>query len=91
MVISNHYTDKFVSILANLKLLARAKTEKGMISSALKYWEEAEKILEYAASCGKNIDRFLIIEVLHNQAYCYQKNWELERCSNYLKAIIYNI
>lgn len=36
---------------------------------------EAERILEYAASCGKIIDRKLIISVLNNQACFYQKIW----------------
>lgn len=42
---------------------------------ALVYLQEGEKILEYAASCGKTIDRFLIISTLHNEACAYQKLW----------------
>ena len=52
---------------------------------------QAEKILEYGASCGKNIDRTLIMSVLHNEAYGYQRMWDLNKCSNYLEALIYNI
>ena len=52
---------------------------------------EAEKVLEYVANCGKNIDRNLIVCVLHNEACCYQKLWELEKCSDYLEALIYNV
>jgi hypothetical protein len=57
---------------------------------ALVYLTEAEKILEYAASCGKTIDKYIIISVLHNEACCYQKIWELEKCSQYLEALIFN-
>lgn len=52
---------------------------------------EAEKILEYGANCGKNISRQMITVVLHNQACCYQKIWQLDKCSNYLEALIFNI
>lgn len=52
---------------------------------------QGEKILEYAASCGKNIDRNLILSVIHNEAYGYQRMWELPKCSNYLEAVIYNM
>lgn len=58
---------------------------------ALIYFNENEKILEYAASCGKTIDRSVIIATLHNQACVNQKLWELEKSANYLEAIIYNI
>ena len=39
------------------------------------YFNENEKILEYAASCGKTIDRSVIIATLHNQACVNQKLW----------------
>jgi hypothetical protein len=57
---------------------------------ALIYLNEAEKILEYAASCGKTIEKYIIISVLHNIACCYQKTWELDKCSQYLEALIFN-
>lgn len=57
---------------------------------ALIYLNEAEKILEYAASCGKTIEKYIIISVLHNIACCYQETWELEKCSQYLEALIFN-
>ena len=28
--------------------------------------------------------------MLHNEACCYQKIWELEKCSQYLEALIFN-
>ena len=46
--------------------------------------KEAERVLEYAASSGRSIERGLIIAVLHNQAAVYQKLWELNNCSSYL-------
>ena len=58
---------------------------------ALVYLQEAEKLLEYGASCGKTIDRQLIISTLQNEACVYQKRWELEKSSNYMEAIIYNM
>ena len=42
---------------------------------ALAYLQEGEKILEYAASCGKTIDRYLINCTLHNEACAYQRLW----------------
>ena len=55
------------------------------------YLEEAEKILQYAAGCGRTIDRSLIIATLHNQATVYQRMWELIRSADYIEAIIFNI
>ena len=52
--------------------------------------KESEKILEYGANSGKNINKELIITVLHNQASIYQKLWELNNCSDYLEGIIFN-
>lgn len=69
---------------------SKESIQVGRIKEALVYLNEGEKILEYAASCGKTIDRNIIICVLHNEACCYQKSWELEKCSNYLEALIYN-
>lgn len=39
------------------------------------YFQEGEKILEYGASCGKTIDRSLIIATLQNEASVYQRMW----------------
>ena len=52
---------------------------------------EAEKVLEYAAERGKSIPRGLMMSVLHNLACCYQQRWELDRCANYVEALIYNL
>jgi hypothetical protein len=58
---------------------------------ALAYFNECERILEYAASCGTTIDRSLIIAVLNNQALYYQKINDVETAYNYLEAILYNL
>ena len=58
---------------------------------AIVYLNEAEAILEYAASCGKTIDRNLILTALHNEACVYQRIWELPKSATYLEAITFNI
>lgn len=40
--------------------------KKEKYTEGLVYLAEAEKILEYAASCGKTIDRYLITATLQN-------------------------
>ena len=47
--------------------------------------------MEYAAGCGRTIDRSLIVATLHNQATVYQRIWELVRAADYIEAIIFNI
>ena len=61
------------------------------IQEALVYLSEAEKILEYGASCGKVIDRNLIITTLHNEACCYYKDSDLNTAAKYLEGVIFNI
>jgi hypothetical protein len=48
-------------------------------------------VLEYAASCGKTIDRFLIISTLHNEAAIYHKLQEFTKSYDYMEAILYNM
>ena len=31
------------------------------------------------------------MSVLHNEAYGFQRLWELNKCSNYIEALIFNI
>lgn len=57
---------------------------------ALMYLHEAEKILEYAASCGKTIDRFLITTTLQNEACAYQRLWKIEKAADYMEALVQN-
>ena len=48
------------------------------------YLAEAEKILEYGASCGRVIDRRLIICVLHNEGCCFQKSNDKPKAAKYI-------
>ena len=66
------------------------KNKKQQLKFGLVHLKEAQRVLEYAANSGKAIQRGTIIAVLHNQAAIYQKLWELQHCSSYLQAIIYN-
>lgn len=57
---------------------------------ALVYLHEAERILEYAAGCGKTIDRFLITTTLQNEACAYQRLWKVEKACDYMEALVQN-
>lgn len=35
-------------------------------------------------------DRCLVQCILHNEANCYQNLWQLEQCSSYIEALIFN-
>jgi hypothetical protein len=65
--------------------------EREEFYEAIVFLNEAEVTLEYAANCGKTIERSLIITTLHNEACIYQRIWELDKSADYLEAIIYNI
>lgn len=54
------------------------------------YLEAAEQLLESAAVQGLITDRCLVQCILHNEASCYQNLWQLEQCSNYIEALIFN-
>ena len=60
------YLERFMSTVRKFNNEAKNKIDFEMPQEALIYLAEAERVLEYAASCGKNIDRNLIICVLHN-------------------------
>lgn len=61
-----------------------SRISEDCFEESVAYFAEAEKTLEYAASCGKNIDRVLITTTLRNQACAYQRKWELDVCSDYI-------
>jgi hypothetical protein len=84
-------SEKFYQKLKELNHHGCIHIQKLQYTEALIYLTEAEKVLEYAASCGKTIERKLIITTLNNEASLYQKAWELEKAESYLEAIIYNI
>ena len=83
--------EKFLSKIIHYNTAGVDHIRMDDYEKALIYLQEAEKILEYAASCGKTIDRFLITSTLHNEACVYQKLWELEKSSDYMEAILYNM
>jgi hypothetical protein len=62
-----------------------------LIQEALIFLAEAERILEYGASCGKSIDRNIIIATLHNEACCYYKDADLPTAAKYLEGLIFNL
>lgn len=82
--------EEFLERVVELSSNAKESINIERAKEALVYLNEAEKILEYAASCGKTIDKYIIISVLHNIACCHQKIWELDKCSQYLEALIFN-
>ena len=43
------------------------------------------------AGCGKSIDRQLILTILTNEAFIYQKLNEMDLAKKYLEAVVYNI
>lgn len=59
-------SDKFTQKLKSLNDSGVALIQQEEYQMALVYFQEAEKILEYAASCGKTIDRSIIISTLQN-------------------------
>ena len=85
------YPDKFEHKIRDLNLQGVNLINLERENEALTYLLEAERILEYAASCGKTIDRVLITATLQNEACAYQRLWDLEKSSDYMEAIIYNI
>lgn len=61
-----HYLDQFIEKLKELNDSGIACILKGCYLEGLIYLQEAEKMLEFAANCGKTIDRILIIFTLQN-------------------------
>lgn len=83
--------EKFVDQIIHLNKLGKENMLADDYDSAICYLQEGQKILEYAASCGKTIDRFLIIATLHNEAAAYQKILQLYKSYDYMEAILYNL
>ena len=65
--------------------------EEEKYDEAIVYLAEAEKALEYAANCGKTIDRILITTTLRNLSCIYQRLWELPVCLDYVEALVINL
>ncbi|CAD8169311.1 unnamed protein product [Paramecium octaurelia] len=82
------------SLMQQINLLneqATVKIKQQKYKEALKLLQQSEQMLEFAASCGRVIDRNLIIIILYNQACVYQCQWVLDKCSKYLDGVIYNM
>jgi hypothetical protein len=85
------YADKLTEKLKQFNTEGCRHIEREEFYEAIVFLNEAEVTLEYAANCGKTIERSLIITTLHNEACIYQRMWELDKSADYLEAIIYNI
>jgi len=70
---------------------ACSNISNGNVKEALSLLERMERILEYAATLGKVLDRNLVIVCLYNIACAHQSMWVLEKCSKYIDAVIYNL
>ena len=61
------------------------------IESALDILKKIEVFLETNAIESKtNLDKKILIIILHNLACCYQKSKDFENCISYLEAVIYH-
>ena len=85
------YSEKFSERIAllneeGIEKMLDHKLDEGMI-----YFSEAERDLEYVASCGNNIDRVLITTTLKNKASVHQKLWELAPSSDYMEALLFHL
>ncbi|CAD8105326.1 unnamed protein product [Paramecium sonneborni] len=84
-------SDSFMQQINILNEQATTKIKQQKHKEALKLLQQSEQMLEFAASCGRVIDRNLIIIILYNQACAYQCQWILDKCSKYLDGVIYNM
>ncbi|CAD8090588.1 unnamed protein product [Paramecium primaurelia] len=84
-------SDSFMQQINQLNEQSIVKIKQQKYKEALKLLQQSEQMLEFAASCGKVIDRNLIIIILYNQACTYQCQWVLDKCSKYLDSVIYNM
>jgi hypothetical protein len=83
--------EKFVQLLIETNDKAASGINKGNCKESLQILEKMEKLLEHAASCGRNLDRNLVIVILYNVACAYQSMWVLDKCSKYIDGVIYNL
>ena len=60
-------------------------------SQGLESLKRCESKLEVLVNQGVCIDKDIILPTLHNIALCYQSMGDLQECSAYLEACIYNI
>ncbi|CAD8182405.1 unnamed protein product [Paramecium pentaurelia] len=86
--------EQFIKQINQLNQQGVIKIKLQKYQDAMKLLQQSEQMLEvkeYATSCGKQIDKNLIIVILYNQACSYQCQWILDKCSKYLTGVIYNL
>ncbi|CAD8088982.1 unnamed protein product [Paramecium sonneborni] len=83
--------EQFMQQINQLNEQGILKIKLQKYQEAMKLLQQSEQMLEYATSCGKQIDKDLIIVILYNQACTYQCQWILDKCSKYLTGVIYNL
>ena len=87
----SHKIDAFIDKITQYNNSAVGELRNGRFQESLVYLNEAENILECAASCGRNISRSFIISVLQNSACAYLHTWEVDKASIYIEAILFNL
>lgn len=74
----------------NTKCIDLINDEK--IDAALRKLKEAESKLErIILDLDHNLDKKVLMVILHNISCCYQKMKDFENCINYLEAVIYHL
>ena len=90
-------TKKFLNIEEMNKSLTKFLEEGIQEITCLRYSQGLESLkrceskLEVLLNQGIGIDKDIILPTLHNIALCYQSMGDLQECSAYLEACIYNL
>ena len=85
------YSEKFSERIALLNEEGIEKVLEQQLDEAMVYFSEAERDLEYMASCGDDINRVLITTTLKNKASVHQRLWELAPSSDYMEALLFHL
>jgi len=83
--------EKFKETLVKMNDRAVQDIQSGNCDAGLQMLERLKKVLEFAAETGRPLDRNMIIVCLYNTACAYQMGWVLEKCAEYIDAVIYNL
>jgi len=83
--------EKFKETLVKMNDRAVQDIQNGNCDAGLQMLERLKKVLEFAAEAGRPLDRNMIIVCLYNTACAYQMGWVLEKCAEYIDAVIYNL
>jgi len=87
----NSRIEKFKETLVKMNDRAVQDIQSGNCDAGLQMLERLKKVLEFAAETGRPLDRNMIIVCLYNTACAYQMGWVLEKCAEYIDAVIYNL